>query len=204
MICGDQGYVGLVRLPGGNIDIAAALSASQSADRSSERDDASFDKPHRACKPTSRLITLLQSHPELPGSMHGVLTDWLQHETTLMTAPRLRRKRLAGRDRVVAIGDCAGYVEPLTGEGMTWGMETGLAVADLWASSNRPIEFADRWSVRLASLQRKRRILCSGVTRAMRVRALRQVARFGLIHAPWLAGPMTRGLARGPSFASSH
>ncbi len=203
MVCGDEGYVGLVRLPGGNIDIASALSASQSSNRSSGRDDAISGESVRSGNPTSRLITLLTSHPELPGSMHGMLANWLYKEAILMTAPRLRRKRLAGRDRVVAIGDCAGYVEPLTGEGMTWGIETGLAVADLWAGSNRPLEFADQWSVRLASLQRKRRILCSGVTRAMRVRALRKVARFGLIHAPWLAGPMTRSLACGPSFATS-
>jgi flavin-dependent dehydrogenase len=204
MVCGDEGYVGLVRLPDGEIDIASALRASQPAIRSSGQDDAVSGESVRSNKPTSRLLTLLTSHPELPGSMHGVLADWLNHEATLMTAPQLRRKRLAGRDRVVAIGDCAGYVEPLTGEGMTWGIETGLAVADLWTSSQRPVEFASQWQARLESLQRKRRILCSGVTRAMRVRALRRVARFGLIHAPWLAGPMTRSLARGPSFASSH
>lgn len=187
MVCGDEGYVGLVRLPDGAIDIAAALQSR----RPGERDT------------IDRLVSLLLRHPGLSEIQNGALTTWLREDAPLMTAPPLRRSRSSGRDRVVLIGDSAGYVEPMTGEGMTWGIESGLAVADLWASPSMRADFARHWRKRLQSLQYKRRILCDGVTRAMRSAWLRQMAGVGLMHAPWLARPITRGLATGPHFVSS-
>lgn len=189
MVCGDEGYVGLVGLPDGAIDIAAAL-------RLSSKQVDSRDT-------TERLAGLLLSHPDCSGTRGERISEWLETEARLMTAPPLRRSRWPGRGRVVAIGDCAGYVEPMTGEGMTWGIESGLAVADLWALSGTRDDFANHWQTRLRALQRKRRILCGAVTRAMRSSWLRQAAHVGLTHAPWLAMPITRGLAAGPTFAST-
>lgn len=187
MVCGDEGYVGLVRLPGGTIDIAAALQSRRQGTRDT----------------IDRLAALLLRHPGLSEMGNDPFTAWLRHDARLMTAPPLRRSRPPGRDRVVLIGDSAGYVEPMTGEGMTWGIESGLAVADLWASQSVRADFARHWRKRLQSLQCKRRILCGSVTRAMRSAWLRQAASVGLTHAPWLALPITRGLATGPNFPQS-
>ncbi|TWT64648.1 NAD(P)/FAD-dependent oxidoreductase [Allorhodopirellula solitaria] len=197
MVCGDEGYVGLVRLPGGAIDIAAALRSrrqrpsGQAGDRLGEASSGA---------PADRLAALLMSHPEISANMGQQVFAWLRDEADLMTAPPLRRSRCAGRDGVVLIGDCAGYVEPMTGEGMTWAIESGLAIADLWNGASARSDLANLWQHKLQALQRKRRILCGGVTRAMRSAWLRRAARLGLAHAPWLAIPITRGLARGATF----
>lgn len=187
MVCGDEGYVGLVRLPDGAIDIAAALRSRSAGTRDT----------------IDRLVSLLLRHPGLLQLESEAFTAWLREDARLMTAPPLRRSRSPGRDRVVLIGDSAGYVEPMTGEGMTWGIESGLAVADLWASQPLRADFSRHWRKRLQSLQYKRRILCGGVTRAMRSAWLRRAAGVGFAHAPWLARPITRGLAAGPHFLSS-
>lgn len=200
MICGDDGYVGLVRLPvqqndarntTGAIDMAAALVAK------------------RKQKPWQRIARLLRSHPDLrtglDSSLDSSLEAWLEHDATWMTAPQLRRTREVGRDRVVAIGDAIRYVEPLTGEGMTWGIESGLSVADLWNENHRldNIDFASLWERKLNSIQPKRRALCGGVTGALRHRTIRRLAQTGLRHGAWLVRPLVRGLANGPHFATT-
>lgn len=40
------------------------------------------------------------------------------------------RVRRASRGNLVLVGDAAGYVEPFTGEGMTWALESAAALAD--------------------------------------------------------------------------
>ncbi|MCM2373401.1 FAD-dependent monooxygenase [Aporhodopirellula aestuarii] len=198
MVCGDEGYVGLVRLPNNDIDIAAAL-RSERQRRGGLVETLAIDEP-QSCSTTNRLARLLQSHPQWTVTMNDRLVTWLHDRADLMTAPPLRRQRQPGEGRVVAIGDCAGYVEPMTGEGMTWGIESGLAVADLWQEQSSRADFAARWANKLQSLQPKRRILCGSVTRAMRSSVIRGAALSGLRFAPWLASPITRGLAAGPSF----
>lgn len=200
MICGDDGYVGLVRLPGeltgertseatsaGAIDMAAALVAK------------------RKQKPWQRIARLLRSHPDLKTGLDSSLESWLEHEATWMTAPQLRRTRQVGRDRVVAIGDAIRYVEPLTGEGMTWGIESGLSVADLWKENHQydDVDFSSVWERKLNSIQPKRRALCGGVTGALRHRVFRRLAQTGLRHGAWFVRPIVRGLANGPTFPTT-
>ena len=215
MICGDDGYVGLVRLPDGSIDIAAALrSGRQAATKES------YGIPDQ---PSRRIARLLSSHPDIqtghpdmqtrhPNMQTGLMDAmrcWLQDRARWMTAPPLRRRRQSGRGRVVAIGDCGGYIEPLTGEGMTWGIESGIAVADLWndingaASNDESIDFARYWQSRARGLQPKRRWLCGSITRGMRSRSFRNLTQHGLRHCNWLARPITRGLACGPTFPNT-
>lgn len=202
MVCGDEGYVGLVRLPGGEIDIAAAL-RSERQRRHGHGDEGSSDDA-RSDSTTGRLVRLLQSHPDWKTGMNELVHEWLAQRARLMTAPPLRRRRQPGLGRVVAIGDCAGYVEPMTGEGMTWGIESGIAVADLWDGRSLSDDFVSQWNHTLKSLQPKRRMLCGSVTRAMRSATLRFVTLSSLRPAPWLARPITRGLATGPSFQMTH
>ena len=101
MVCNHDGYVGLVQLENGKVDVAAAI-------RSSGGDGASL---------LERLQRMINETPlrELELSPVG--------GSRIMTTPRLRRSRVAGCGRLLAIGDAAGYVEPFTGEGMTWAMK---------------------------------------------------------------------------------
>ncbi|SMP53192.1 Dehydrogenase (flavoprotein) [Neorhodopirellula lusitana] len=223
MVCGDDGYVGLVRLPDGSVDLAAAL---QSRGKSA--------RPGITRRsPSERIALLLQSHPDLrdmPSEGELGWRQWLQDDAVWMTAPPLRRQRHVGQGRVVAIGDCVRYVEPLTGEGMTWGIESGIAVADLWqqaildhagvsdvvasdavavqtsipsAEHFDRIDYAAAWQKRLATLQTKRRVICGLVTSGLRYRAIRRITHAGLSHAEWLAKPFTQGVASGPHFEST-
>lgn len=211
MVCGDDGYVGMVRMPNGAIDIAAAL---RSRDKG---------KPSSMVQrsPVDRVVRLLLSHPDLNGHSERKShpgqnwQSWLQHDAIWMSAPPLRRQRQAGQGRVVAIGDCARYVEPLTGEGMTWGIESGIAVADLLrrmggtgqlsskVDDANGEDFARLWQRQLPAIQTKRRVICGLVTAALRYRNFRRLTRVGLSYAGWIARPLTWGVAGGPHFEST-
>ena len=186
----------MVRLPeeqasegtiAGPIDMAAALVAK------------------RKEKPWQTIARLLRSHPDLKTGLDSSLESWLENEAAWMTAPQLRRTRQVGRGRVVAIGDAIRYVEPLTGEGMTWGIESGLAVADLWLEYHKQHDavFASVWKRKLNTIQPKRRALCGCVTGALRHRVFRRLAQAGLRHGAWCVHPIVRGLANGPHFSTT-
>lgn len=109
MAIGRAGYVGRVRIENGAIAIAAAL------DPPFLRDSAS---------PGAAVVSLLQA----AGCRD---TDELLAANWQGTAPLGRHTRpLAGR-RVFVLGDAAGYVEPFTGEGMTWALSAAVEVTPL-------------------------------------------------------------------------
>ena len=112
MVCDDDGYVGLVQLADGRTDIAAALQSGSNAAAGG--------------KPIDRVWALLDR-----AGLPCRFTD----ASAVMTTPPLRRTRRSGSGRILAIGDAAGYVEPFTGEGMTWAMESGIAAGNLIADS---------------------------------------------------------------------
>ncbi|MCA9159848.1 MAG: FAD-dependent monooxygenase [Planctomycetales bacterium] len=88
-----------------------------------------------------------------------------------------RARQLAG-DRVFLVGDAAGYVEPFTGEGIRWALETGMAVAPLLLSASQA------WDARLSHEWTHWYRTHIGVQQ----RCCRRIA-FGLKHATtrWLA-----------------
>jgi menaquinone-9 beta-reductase len=106
MCVGDGGYVGMVRLEDGSLDVAAALEAEY------------LRKMHN---PGDAIVRILRScKMEIPKDVHEL--DW--KGTVALTR---QRERVASR-RVFAIGDCAGYVEPFTGEGIAWAFTAALNV----------------------------------------------------------------------------
>ncbi|MEM6777704.1 MAG: FAD-dependent oxidoreductase [Planctomycetota bacterium] len=198
MICGHWGYLGAVRLPDGTIDLAAAIARrpEPSPKQSGQRLANHWIAPIEAMAMSAGCV---------PVTHHDLWRDWLRHDATWMAAPRLRRRRQSATGRVVAIGDAAGYVEPLTGEGMTWAIESGIAVADLWAEhhgnpDSQVMCFSSRWHRRENQLLRRRRIICDWVTRAFGQSWSRAAITAILGRAPWLARPMTRSLSAGPRF----
>lgn len=144
VLCASHGgYVGLVRLPGGQVDVAAAL-----------------DPAHvrAAGGPGAVVATLLRRAGLQPS---GPLPDRFAG-TSLLTR---RRRRLAAPGLLV-IGDAAGYVEPFTGEGMTWAA-CGGQFAGVLAARHFGDELAAAWRVwhaeNIRATQRTCRIIAAGL-----------------------------------------
>ncbi|MEM9372503.1 MAG: FAD-dependent monooxygenase [Planctomycetota bacterium] len=82
--------------------------------------------------------------------------------------PTLTRRAPAVDGAVCRVGDAAGYVEPITGEGMSWALLGAEALAPIvdrsLASGHRPIA----WIRVHGRLMRRRRWRCGAVARALR------------------------------------
>lgn len=175
MACDADGYVGLVQLEDGRVDIAAALvSGSGAASNGS---------------PGERVDAIL-TRSEFP--------VWeLGQQSPLMTTPPLRRTRIAGSGRLLAIGDAAGYSEPFTGEGMTWAMQSGIAAADTIAASIHDLSSVGQsWDRQLGGLLRKKKWACRTLTGALRWDLTRRTLGCTLANWPSLATPLIRSLNR--------
>ncbi len=174
MACDDDGYVGLVRLENDRVDIAAAIASGSNA--------ASLGSPQQR-------VQAILSRSQFPA--------WtFRDHSPLMTTPPLRRTRLAGSGRVMAIGDAAGYVEPFTGEGMTWAMQSGIAAADLIAASIDDLSaVGPTWDRQLRRLLRRKKLACRTVTGVLRSPLARRVVARSLASWPGLANPLIRSLA---------
>ncbi len=102
----SAGYVGVVRLATGHLNVAAAVSVPQL----------------RACGSLQTTMEDLLTAAGLPLPKGWNTTTW--KGTPLLT----RRTRPVGCDGLFLIGDAAEYVEPFTGEGMAAALAGGLAV----------------------------------------------------------------------------
>lgn len=102
----EHGYVGLARLSGGRMAIGAALDPLAIRERGG---------------PGALIELILEScgarHPPT-ADLSGV--HW--HGTPGLTRERTR----PGRGTLLLAGDAAAYVEPFTGEGMTWAIVDGM------------------------------------------------------------------------------
>jgi flavin-dependent dehydrogenase len=172
MACARGGYVGLVRLEDGRLNVAAAIDTawlrrSGSADRSIGQ------------------IIAAAGWPALPAT-----AAW--HGTPLLT----RRVGVPAGERVFLLGDAAGYVEPFTGEGIAWAMETAVAVVPFAEAAIRCWNqgLIGRWKgvydTRIGRSQR----LCRLAAWALRRPALVGAIVGLLARAPRLALPILRRL----------
>lgn len=109
MAVGRGGYVGLVRVEGGHLNLAAAMAPRLLKDAGS---------------PAAAVAAIL--------SDAGVPELDLEHADGWRgTLPLTRQTLRPVGDRVFVLGDSAGYLEPFTGEGMAWALDSGVAVAPL-------------------------------------------------------------------------
>lgn len=114
MAVGPGGYVGTVRLEDGSIDVAAAITP------------ASRDRDGIA----SAIVGILDAAGEaVPAGIDTAAWNG--------TPPLRRRSRSLAAERVLAIGDSAGFWEPFTGEGIEWALRAGRAVAPVALESSR-------------------------------------------------------------------
>lgn len=149
MHVGREGYVGFVKLQDGSIDAAAALDPSKTKQRGG---------------PEAAIASILMDcGRKIPAGFKGL--SW--HGTPLLT-----RKRSPEGPGIFVVGDAAAYVEPFTGEGMSWALRAGLAVAEHAELQCRGGYKAQSWTNELARLSGERRRACgviSGILRSPRV-----------------------------------
>ncbi|MBP3959886.1 FAD-dependent monooxygenase [Gemmata sp. G18] len=176
MATGHGGYVGLVRIEDGRLDVAAAF-------------DVAFVKAHGGLGRAAEGILNEVGWPRVPG-----LAELPWKGTPALTR---RAKALAG-ERWFAIGDAAGYVEPFTGEGMAWAIASAAAVAPIaaravqrWSDSH-----AREWQAAHRRVIGARQRACRIVSRVLRSPALTGAVVRALSVFPVLARPVVRSLNR--------
>jgi 2-polyprenyl-6-methoxyphenol hydroxylase-like FAD-dependent oxidoreductase len=148
LACGTGGYVGLVRVEDGRLNMAGAF-------------DPLAVRRHGGVGPLAAVVLAEGGLPGIPG---------LDQMAWRGTPPLTRRVVRPAAERLLLAGDAAGYVEPVTGEGMAWAMASGAAVARAAAQACRRWEpmIAAQWSAyyRHAVVERQWRCrLLAGVLR---------------------------------------
>jgi flavin-dependent dehydrogenase len=178
MAYGTGGYVGLVRLDGGKLNIAAALNVGL------------LKKAHNPAGLVGQLLGEI-GWPAVPG-----VSDLTWHGTPALT----RQPARPGGERVLAIGDAAGYVEPFTGEGIGWAMASGVAVISVairgvrrWRSS-----LADEWAASQGHHEARRRRLCRTLTWVSQHPLIARVLIEAAGRLPFLAAPFVSHIGRSP------
>ena len=148
MAVGRTGYVGIVRVEDGRLNVAAAFGP--------------------GIRPTTR-------HAGSRGKAQILAEAGFNPIAALETAqwqgtPRLARKtRPLASERLFLLGDAAGYVEPFTGEGIAWALASAQAIAPL---ALRAIEQWDPrlsrawWNMHCRRLIERRWLVCRCATRA--------------------------------------
>ncbi len=112
MAVGKHGYVGLVRLHDGSLNIAAAL----------DRDVAKHGNDIGTA-----IETILRETGHTDSLSSSLPMDLNWQGTVSLT----RKSTPVAADRVFVLGDAAGYVEPFTGEGIAWALSSAALVAPI-------------------------------------------------------------------------
>ncbi|HLN30193.1 MAG TPA: FAD-dependent monooxygenase [Gemmataceae bacterium] len=179
MACRTGGYVGLVRVEAGRLNVAAAFGP---------------DTLRRAGEAGLLVEDILEEagFPHVPGLVGPV---W--HGTPLLT----RRLTKPALERVLVIGDAAGYVEPFTGEGIAWALESALGAVPVavrgcmaWSPA-----LAREWTRRYRRLIGSRQWTCRMARQALRHRGIVRSILAALSRAPALAAPVIYALNRIPA-----
>jgi flavin-dependent dehydrogenase len=177
MACGMSGYLGLVRLEDGRLDLAAAL----------ER-----DWVRRQGGPGRAAAQLLAGvgWPAIPA-----LTELPWRGTPALT----RQAATLGAERVLLLGDAAGYVEPFTGEGITWALLSALAVVPvaLRGVQQWTPDLISAWAWRHHQTLARRQGLCRLVARTLRQPSLVRAILTLLTWLPALSSPVVRYIGTG-------
>jgi flavin-dependent dehydrogenase len=174
MACGRYGYLGLVRLEDGRLDLAAAFDPAWVRARGG----------------------LGRAAAELLAEVGWPVPPDLAGQPWRGTPALTRRARQLAAERLFVLGDAAGYIEPFTGEGMAWALAAGLAVAPL------AVRAAERWQSGLTSewgsvyrrLVGRRQVFCRVVAAVLRTPLLTRAMIHLLARAPILAAPVARYL----------
>ncbi len=148
MAVGRGGYVGLVRVEDGRLNIAAAF------DTAVVR---SAGSPGRAAA-------------EILAEAHFPAIDALERCHWQGTVGLTRATRPVAARRIFLLGDATGYVEPFTGQGMAWALTAARAVAPIagCAIARWTPERERDWTRRRDALLGRRLWLCRALSSASR------------------------------------
>ncbi|MBM4115368.1 MAG: NAD(P)/FAD-dependent oxidoreductase [Phycisphaerae bacterium] len=152
------GYVGAVELEDGRIDVAAAI-------------DHEVLRRETPCAAMMNRLGSAVRDVAAVESARWTGTPWLTRQRSTLAMPG-----------ILVAGDAAGYVEPFTGEGMSWALASGCAAGQLaarmihepscwlqWPAHWEGLLRRDRWRCRLvAHLLRSPRTVHAGLTVARR------------------------------------
>jgi flavin-dependent dehydrogenase len=132
MSCGAGGYVGAVQVESGLWNIAGALRR---------------DFVRESGGPLPAMKEILASC-----GLRVVVEP--EAESSLIACPALRRRtHRPWADRLLLVGDAAGYFEPVTGEGMAWALasaeEAARVAGENWTDSSGP-RYEAAWRRRVA------------------------------------------------------
>ena len=174
MATASTGYVGLVRLESGALDIACAF------DPGAVR---------AAGGPGAAAVRILTE-------VAWLVPAKLDEAGWRGTAPLTRQARRVSGYRLFGLGDATGYVEPFTGEGMAWAISSAVALAPI------ALEAAHAWRPKLARMwQQTHHAVVTRRQRVCRVAAevLRRPWLAGLVvqclaRVPMLGWPVVRHL----------
>jgi len=174
MAVARDGYLGRVALPDGRVDFAAAVTPAF---------------VQLAGSPTTALRAIWQGAGLEPSD----LPDGAWRGT-----PALSRRRDAQEGRILRVGDASGYVEPFTGEGMSWALLAASRIADDATACLDLGPRASAWSRTLHRLLWKQHARCRAVSKAVRlptlvstsILAANSMPRLGSLASSVLSGPM--------------
>jgi flavin-dependent dehydrogenase len=168
------GYVGLVRVESGRLNVAAAVDASAL----------------RASTP-EHVVAGILCDAGLPPLPRTVAHGW-------RGTPSLTRSGEAGALRLLRVGDAAGYVEPFTGEGIGWALADGRAAAEiaLRVLDGDPAEALVQWRRSRAATRSAGERLCRALAWGLRRPRLVGLTVAALGAAPQLATPLVRRAGR--------
>lgn len=176
MATGRGGYVGLVRVEDGRLDVAAAF-------------DPAFVKAVGGLGRAAEAVLAGTGWPAVPGLA----------ELPWKGTPALTRRPVAvAGPGWFAVGDAAGYVEPFTGEGMAWAVASAAAVAPLAVRAVRGWDdaLARDWERTHARRIGGRQGVCRAAARVLRSPALTGLAVRALSLVPALSRPVVAALNR--------
>jgi flavin-dependent dehydrogenase len=180
MVCGRDGYLGLVRLEDGRLNLAAALDPGWV----------------RVCGGPGQAAAALLAEAGWPEVPNLAELNW--RGTAALTC----QVRHRASERLFLIGDAAGYIEPFTGEGMAWALAAGRAVAPVAARAVRRWHpgLAREWEAIYRRLIEPRQLVCRAVAAVLRSPWLTRTVVRLLTLAPRLALPATHylGCAENP------
>jgi 2-polyprenyl-6-methoxyphenol hydroxylase-like FAD-dependent oxidoreductase len=179
MACGRSGYVGLTRLEDGRLDVACALDT---------------QAVRLVGGPGPVAVEVLRSVGwPLPGKLDDL--PWRG------TPPLTRQAQLVAHDRLFALGDATGYVEPFTGEGMAWALSSAVALAPLARRAAREWQpgLMAEWTHLHRRIVTRRQSLCRMTAAVLRRPWLTKLVVALLSWLPGLARPVVAHLNHHPS-----
>ena len=168
---GRGGYVGLVRLEDGRLDVAAAF-------------DAAHVRATGSLAAAADSVLREAGMPTLPG-----IAEWKG------TPPLTRRSRQIAGPGWFAVGDAAGYIEPFTGEGMAWAVAGAAGLAPLLTEADGDAVRA-AWRAAHRKHVVARQYPCRAIAAVLRSPRLCGIAVRALHYWPTAAGPVVRQLNR--------